>query len=60
MPQVTNCSTGLLPVLAQSFTVAAQDTQEADFEIYASDTTAQRTNVCTVLLLDSEVSKLAL
>ena len=53
--QVTNCTTGVLPILAQEFTIAAQATQEVDFEIYESQTTAQRTNVCTVQLLDSEV-----
>lgn len=53
--QVTNCTTGLMPVLAQAFTVAAQATQSVDFEIYASDAVAQRTNVCTVQLLDSQV-----
>ncbi|KAK9799370.1 hypothetical protein WJX73_004741 [Symbiochloris irregularis] len=51
--ELTNCSTGFLPVLAQQFTVAAQDTQNADFEIYAATTTAQATNVCSVQLLDS-------
>ena len=58
VPQVINCTGGILPILAQQASIAAQASTNLTFQMYASNTSAQATNACNVTLLDSQVSQL--